>query len=290
MTQQPPQRVSGIKGPADYVPPSRPPESAGEQAQDAYRQMRFVLGADLDLLQDLMTLQLALLKDAYQTRNANAAALLGLWSRSYTYVSDAALLASRGSYVSVLPLVRAACETVAATEGLRAGEMSMHHEWLASTLSPNERFKAFELQLGRYFAQEIVANDALLRSVYLPAADLGRPAFGATLLQTGPESNNVRVAIAFADSSFHLGWAEVTLGWLLALAARQLQVIVEATDFLPVSDERRQRYDLLRKQVDEALARHDRCRIEEVDDRGDHRYLVHNFRRSASASPKKVLL
>jgi hypothetical protein len=290
MTQQPPQRVSGIKGPEAYTPPSKPPESAGEQVQDAYRQTRFVLGGDLDLLHDLMDLQLALVKDAYQTRTHAAAAILGLWSRSYTYVSDAALLASRGSYASVLPLVRTACECVAATEGLRSGEMSIHDEWLANTLMPNERFKAFEFQLGRYFAQEVVANDALLRSVYRPAADLGRPAFGATLLQTAPESNNVRLAIAFADASFHLGWAEITLGWLLALAARQLQVIVEATDIFPTSEGRRQRYETLRRQVDDALGRDDRCRIEEVEDRGDRRYLVHNFRRAASGATKKVLL
>jgi hypothetical protein len=290
MTNLPPQRVSGIKGPDAWAPPSKPPESAGDQVQDAYRQTRFVLGEDLDLLQDLMTLQLGLVKDAYQTRTHAAAAILGLWSRSYTYVSDAAMLASRGSYASVLPLARNACECIAATEGLRAGEMSMHHEWLASTLTPNEHFKAFEFQLGRYFAQEVVANDALLRSVYRPAADLGRPAFGATLLQTAPESNNVRLAIAFADASFHLGWAEITLGWLLALAARQLQVVFEAVDIFSFSDERHARYQSLRKQVDAALTRNDRCRIEEVDDRGDVRYLVHNFRRATSASPKKMLL
>jgi hypothetical protein len=286
----PPQRVSGIKGPEAYAPPSRPPESAGEQAQDAYRQTRFLLGADLDLLHDLMTLQLALVKDAYQTRTHAAAAVLGLWSRSYSYISDGALLVSRGSYVSVLPLARAACECIAATEGLRAGEMSMHHDWLSSTLTPNERFKAFEFQLGRYFAQEVVINEPVLRGVYRPAADLGRPAFGATLLQTGPESNNIRVALAFADASFHLGWAEITTGWLLALAARQLQVVVEATDVLPVSDERRERYDALRKQVDATLARGDRCRIEEVEDRGDRRYLVHNFRRASGGATKKILL
>jgi len=290
MTQQPPQRVSGIKGPDAWTPPSRPPESAGEAVQDAYRQTRFVLGEDMDLLHDLMDLQLALLKDFYQTRNHDAAAIIGLWSRAYTYISDAALLASRGSYASVLPLVRAACECIAATEGLRAGEMAMHHEWLSNTLTPNERFKAFEFQLGRYFAQEVVANDPVLRDVYRPAADLGRPAFGATLLQAGPESNNVRVALSFADASFHLGWAEITLGWLIALALRQIQVLIDADTIFPVSDERRQRFQSLQKQVSASVSRSDRCRIETVDDRGDLRYLVHNFRRSTSASPRKILL
>ena len=76
MTNQPPQRVSGIKGPEAWTPPSKPPESAGEQVLDAYRQTRFVLGADLDLLHDLMDLQLKLVKDAYQTRTHAAAAIL----------------------------------------------------------------------------------------------------------------------------------------------------------------------------------------------------------------------
>lgn len=290
MTTQPPQRVSGIKGPEAYTPPSKPPESAGDQVQDAYRQTRFILGADLDLLHDLMDLQLALVKDAYQTRTHAAAAILALWSRGYTCISDAVLLLSRGSCASVLPLARTACECIAATEGLRTGEMPMHHEWLENTLKPDERFKAFEFQLGRYFAQGVVINDPLLRAVYRPAADLARPAFGATLLQTGPESNNTRLAIAFADASFHLGWAEITTGWLLALAARQLQVIIEAIHIFPISEERRQRYETLRKQVDSTLARGDRCRIEEVEDRGDRRYLVHNFRRASSGSPRRILL
>ena len=60
VNQKPPQRISGIPSPDAYAPPSRPPESAGEQALDAYRQTRFVLGADLDLFSDLMSLQLAL--------------------------------------------------------------------------------------------------------------------------------------------------------------------------------------------------------------------------------------
>jgi hypothetical protein len=136
----------------------------------------------------------------------------------------------------------------------------------------------------------VVINDPVLRGVYRPAADLGRPAFGATLLQTGPESNNVRVAIAFADASFHLGWAEVTFGWLLALATRQLQVVFDAQQIFALSDERRQVYESLRKQVEAALARNDRCRIEEVEDRGDRRYLVHNFRRASGGATKKILL
>jgi hypothetical protein len=292
LNQKPPQRISGIPSPDAYVPPSRPPESAGEQTLDAYRQTRFVLGADLDLFADLMSLQLALVKDAHPShhRTHELAAIMALWSRAYMYLQDGMMLASRGSYASVLPLARSAAETVAAEDALRAGEMPMHHEWMTNTLKPDERHKAFEFEMGRYFAQEVVAKDPVLRSVWRPAADLARPAFGATLLQVGPESNNVRVAIAFADQSFHLGWAEITLGWLLALAGRQIQVVLDGESIFPFTDDRRATFDKLRGQLEAQLNRSDRCRIEEIEDRGDRRYLVHNFRRAASASPKKMLL
>ncbi len=292
VNQKPPQRISGIPSPDTYAPPSRPPESAGEQALDAYRQTRFVLGADLDLFADLISLQLALVKDAHpsQHRTHELAAIMALWSRAYGYLQDGTLLATRGSYASVLPLARTAAEAIAAEEALRTGEMAMHHEWMANTLKPDERHKAFEFEMGRYFAQEVVAKDPVLRSVWRPAADLARPAFGATLLQVAPESNNVRVAIAFADQSFHLGWAEITIGWLLALAGRQLQVAVDAEGIIPVTEERRTTFDKLRGQLEAHLTRNDRCRIEEIQDRGDRRYLVHNFRRAASAVPKKILL
>jgi hypothetical protein len=200
------------------------------------------------------------------------------------------LLVTRGSYISTLPLVRAAAELIAAQEALRAGEMPLFFHWLDATLKPDEKFKAFEFELGRYFAGEVLASDDVLRSVYRPAAELSRPAFGASLLQVGPESNNNRLAIAFADASFHLGWAELALGWLLALASKQLEVVARADEIFPVSEERQSAIDALRRRVSESLARPDRCRIEEVPDGNDRRYLAHNFRRTAGAAPKRVLL
>ncbi|MGE0686870.1 MAG: hypothetical protein AB7P33_09015, partial [Dehalococcoidia bacterium] len=136
----------------------------------------------------------------------------------------------------------------------------------------------------------VLASDNVLGAVYRASADLARPNFGASLLQVAPESNNQRLAIAFADSAFHLGWAELHLGWLLALTARQVRVIVDADTIFPVSDERRAEYADLQAAVDSALTSTDRCRIEEVREGSDRRYLVHDFRRNSSGSPKKVLL
>jgi hypothetical protein len=289
------QRVARIRPPAQYALPSRPPESVGEQALDAYRQTRFILGNDLDLFAETMDLQLALVADANpatssQYRTPELAAISSLWSRAYASLADAMLLVSRGSYASTLPLLRAACELIAAEEGLRAGEMDQHHEWLASTLKPDEKHKAFEFHIGRYFAGGVLYSDDVLRAIYRPASDLGRPAFGASLLLVGPESSNTRIAVNFADPSFHLGWAEIELGWLLALSARQVRVAVDAEGIFPIVDARRQTYERLQKQVDEALSRRDRCRIEEIADGYDRRYLVHNFRRSSGGSPKRILV
>jgi hypothetical protein len=289
------QRVARIRGPEQYVLPSRPPESAGDQVLDAYRQTRFVLGNDVELFAETMDLQLALLADANpatssQYRTPELAAISALWSRAYAALSDAMLLISRGSYASTLALVRTACETIAAEEGLRSGEMDQHHEWLGSTLQPDEKHKAFEFHIGRYFAGGVLFRDDVLRGVYRPASDLGRPAFGANLLLVGPESSASRIAVSFADASFHLGWAEIALGWLLALSMRQCAVILDAEGIFPASDARRTATERLQRRVDEALSRRDRCRVEEIVDGYDRRYLVHNFRRGTGGTPKRILL
>jgi hypothetical protein len=291
MTNLPPQqRVAPIASPDDYVLPTRA-EAPG--SPDAYRQTQFVLGTDLELFERAMRLQLRLAKETFpfsRNRTHELTAIAGLWSRVYAYLSDALLLTVRGSYASTLPLVRTAAECIAAQEGLRGGEMELYLQWLATTLEPDEQYKAFEMELGRYFAGSVIAADDALRGVYRASAELGRPSFGATLLQTGSESNMRALQLSFADTSFHQGWAEVILGWLIALAARQVRVIVDAGAIVQTKDETRADYEALQKAVDAALARDDRCRIEEVAEGNSRRYLVHNFRRTGSGAPKKIIL
>ena len=113
-------RVTPIASPDEYVLPTRP-RRAGS---DSYRQTQFVLGADLGLFAEAMNLQLRFAKDAFpfsRYRTHALAAMTGLWSRAYMYLSDALLLTVRGSYASTLPLVRTACEVIGAQEALRAG-------------------------------------------------------------------------------------------------------------------------------------------------------------------------
>jgi hypothetical protein len=215
---------------------------------------------------------------------------MGLWSRAFLYVADACTLVTRGGYASCLPLLRAACECIAAQDQLQREEMDQFLEWATSTPRTNEAHKALEVEMGHYFAGGALASDERLRSVYRPVSDLGRPNFGATLLQVGPESNSQRLALTFADRAFHLGWAEIALGWLLALAERQLAVALAAEGIFALTDDARAAYGPLAAEVDAALGRSDRCRIDEIEDEGYKRYLVHNFRRTSGSAPKRVLL
>ena len=287
----PPQRVSSVPFPDSYRLPTK--AEAGEAGADAFRQTQFVLGDDLALFEEAMNLQLQVMRDSSHSRfrTHSYAAIVALWSRAYLYLADLALLAVRGSYASAAPLARTAAEVIAAEEALRAGEIEEHSVWLLGTLKPEEHHHAFEFELGRFFSGSVLAEDAVLSAVYRPASDLGRPNFGATLLQVAPESNNLRLAIAFGDTSFHLGWAEIALGWALALVTRQLRLSINAEGVFGITDETGSAYSDLQRRVDAALTRDDRCHIEEVTEAdGTHRYLVHNFRRQPSGAPKKVVL
>ncbi len=283
-------RVASIPFPDAYQLPAKP--SSSGPSQDAYRQTTFVLGTDLSLFEEGMNLQLKIVQDASNSRFRNHpyAALMGLWSRTFSALSDSCALAMAGSYGSCAPLVRSACEFIAAQHGLHSAEMELYIEWLASNFMPSEKHKAFEFGLGRYFAGETLADDEKLRRVYRPASELGRPSFGATTLLIGPESNNRRLALSFAEASFHIGWAELTLGWLLALCERQLAVAVHAKDVFPIHDDTHAAYRAFAEKTGQALSRSDRCYVEEVEEGRYKRYLAHNVRRAAGAAPKKILL
>lgn len=288
---EPAQRVTPPRPPDRYEPPGRP-EGATAGVQDAFRQTWFLLGKDLRLFAEGMNLQLEIVRatrPTAQQRHAMAA-LTGLWSRTYLYCADACALLTYGSYVSCLPLIRAACECLAAQVQLKGAEMEQFRQWLAGTLRPDEAHKAFELELGRYFAGETLAGDPQLRLIYRAASDLGRPNFGATILQIAPESNNLKIALTFADHAFHIGWAELIIGWLLVLCEQQVSFISRAEDVFEVPSAVKERCAAFGRQVELLLANPLRCRIEEVDEGGYKRYLVHNFRRSAGAAPKKILL
>jgi hypothetical protein len=288
----PGQRVSGIPFPPEYHLPGKPEESVPPPVQDAFRQTQFVLGGDLRLFAEGMTLQLGILNDSSHSRYRTHvyAAVAGTWSRAYSALADACLLVTRGSYASVPNLVRSAGELIAAEYQVQHEELGEFIGWLLGHLKPDDEHKALDVGLGHYFAGSTLAADADLRVVYRASSDIGRPNFGATLLEVGPESNNVRLAYAFADASFHVGWAEIELGWLLRLCERQLAVAAHMRDVFNVTPETHAAVADYARRVQAALDDRNRASLEEVESDGFKRWLVHNFRRQPSGAPKKYLL
>jgi hypothetical protein len=288
----PGQRVSGIDFPQSYALPGRPDGEGSVASQDAYRQLRFVLRGDLALFTDAMNLQLRIANDSSHSRfrTHQYAAVMALWSRAFSALSDGLLLMSRGSYSTVPNIARSAAELIAAQHQLVHQEMGEFIGWMLSHLKPDEEHKAFDVGMGHYFAGTTLAADDQIRPVYRAASDFGRPNFGATLLAVGPESNNLRLALTFGDQSFHVGWAEIELGWLLRLAERQIAVAVHMPDVLNITDDAHQAYGDLRSRINDALSNRSRATIEEVEQDGFKRWLVHNFRRQPGGAPKKYLL
>jgi hypothetical protein len=288
----PGQRVSAAALPDDYALPGKPDDSAPAAAQDAYRQTQFVLGADLRLFAEGMRQQLGILRDSSHSRFRTHAwaAAIGSWSRAWSAMADACLLVTRGSYASVPNLLRSACELLAAEHQVQHEEMGEYIGWMLAHLAADDQHKAFDVGLGHYFAGSTLAADEGLRLVYRAASDLGRPNFGATLLFVGPESNNLRIALSFADPSFHVALAELELGWLLRLCERALAVAVHMPDVFAIGGETHAAYADYVRRVDEALARAGRARVEEIEQDGFRRWLLHNFRRQPSGAPKKLLL
>jgi hypothetical protein len=285
------QRVSAVRMPDSYELPVAP-EGASPDVQDAYRQTQFLLRGDLGLFGEGMQLQLEALHGASHSRFRTHpyGALIALWSRAYLLLADGCLLVTRGSYASSAALTRSACELIAAHEQLRESEMPEYLEWLAQGLAPDKDRKATNIGLGRFFAGGTLASDERLGAVYRAAGDLSRPNFGASLLFVGPESNNQRLALAFGDRDFHFGWAQLTLGWLLALCERQLAAVIAAGDIFGVDDERRAACESFAARVDAALSKEDRCRVEEIEEDGSRRYLAHNFRRAPGGAATRILL
>jgi len=285
MSEQPTPKVAPYAFPERYVLPGRP---AGEQpaVQDAHRQTHFLLPADLALFEQAMNLQLSAVAAGTKKRSPEAAALMGFWSRTFSYLSDACVLLGRASYASCPPLLRAACDCIAAQRSLIADGFEEYHEWLASALGKDREHAASYIEMGRFRAGSVLAQDERLGSAYRFFTDLTMPHFGSTLLQVGPDSGQQKLALAIGESAFHLGLAELVSGWLLLLAGAQTEAALDGP-FVEPAHPLREEAARLRRQTEEALANPRRCRAEELP---DGRRLIHNFRRAVSGAPRRVLL
>ena len=292
MTAIPSQRVSPVIAPERWVRPSKPGDDAPASVQDAFRQAGFQLGADLRLIEEGMNLQLRVIHDSHPSRYRThplAAGML-LWSRAFLAVSDAVIAVTRASYGSVAPLVRMACECIAAAHQAHTDEQEAFLEWLGGALKPDEQHKATDITIGQFMAGSTLVSEQDLGAVYRAASELARPHFGVSVALVAPESNQQKLAVTFADQAFHFGWAQLTLGWLLRLCDTQLRLAQVAGTPYNVTDAAATAITHWSENAGRLLDQPDRCRIEEVMDANTRRWLIVNFRRQAGGAPRRLLL
>lgn len=258
---------------------------------DAYRQLGFVLGQDVDAVVRGLEAESAIADASSDGRHRTQAmaSALGPWSRSWLCRSEALQAVAWGNYVAAFPLVRAAADALAARLALLRTGAAEWDEWLAAggiERAPEEHATEFELHPFR--SGETLAAEPELGRIYRQATDLALPHFGSTLLLAGSESGPGRVAITFGDRDFHHGLAELALGWLLALSALELEGALAHDGVFRIDDV--PGTEALVRDLRALVERPGRCRIEEIERGGMRRYLVHDFRRRPQDAARRILL
>lgn len=267
---------------------SRPPAgSAG--SVDAHRQIAFVLGETVDLVLDGLRLESAVAGEAAGSRyrNLTVAALLATGSGAWLARLEALHAIEWGAYQAAVPLIASAADHEAACAAiLRDGPAAWQDLLDAGGVSDMHEAHATRLALGE--PPEDAELPELLAGVRDAARALARPSPGATLLLAGGESGPGRLAVTFGDRDFHMAFAELTSGWLLALGVAKVELLLEAGDVLPISDP-----DALtrwarsaRRELDEPR----RCRIERREIGGAERHVVENWRRGTAGAVRRIVL
>ena len=284
-------RISPLALPEAYRLPTRP-DGAEVAVVDAHRQTTFLLGADLRLIERGMNLQIAVLRDSYAGpyRTAAFASLAMPWSRAYALERDVVALTMDGAYGSCAPLLRDAAEAIAAQLELQHARFAGVDTWLAGAGEPDEEHHGTLMPGYATDIAAVWAGEEALGRIHRAAAVAAGMAPSTNLLQVASDSNRQRIAVTFGERGFHLGWAEITLGWLLALISRQLELAVNLTEVLNITAERGEECAVWRAEAAARLERGDRCRFEEDSPTAGGTWVVHNFRRGGSGNPRKIVL
>jgi len=258
---------------------------------DAYRQLSFVRGDDVDLVLLGLNLEGAVAEasSAAKYRTQKMASALGLWSRAWLTRLEALHAVECGNYVAALPLIRAAADYQASALYLLRSDAAEWEEWLDSggiALAPDEH--ATEYRLHAFRAAEVLAVHDILGPLYRAATDLSLGHFGSTLMLAGGDSTPDRVLMTFGDRDFHLGLAELELGWLLLLGVAQIESVIEYEGVFAIPD--RSALDAFRHDARAKAVDTSRCSMEIVERVGETRYLVHNWRRAPGSAAKRLFL
>ncbi|MCC6383246.1 MAG: hypothetical protein IT304_12125 [Dehalococcoidia bacterium] len=267
----------------------RPP--LGSPAADAYRQTGFVLGGEVETILAGLAAEgeMAAASADAKHRTQLLAAAMGVWSRAWLCRLQALHAIQAGNYAAALPLIRAAADCQAAETALLESDAGEWRAWLEEGgIAQAPADHATEYRLHAFRSGEALARHEDLGELYRAVTDLALPHFGATLLLAGSDSTPERVLITFGDRDFHLGLAELGAGWLARLALSQAATLLAHPDVFNVAAP---------AALEEAaaaaralVARPDRCRMEAVQRGGERRYLMHEWRRTPGATPKRLLL
>jgi hypothetical protein len=269
--------------------PKPPAEAAG--SSDAYRQTTFVLSSEVECVLDGLNLEgsVAEASSGAKFRTQKMVAALGLWSRAWLSRLEALHALEWGNYVAAVALARAAADYQASSLYVLRTDAAEWREWLEGggiAQAPDQH--ATEFRLHAFRAAEVLAAHEILGPVYRTTMDLSLSHFGSTLLVAGNESAPDRVLMTFGDRDFHMGLAELNLGWLAQLGVAQVDALVEFEGVFAITD--RPRVDAWRAQAANLVEGRDRCRVETIERDGEKRYLVHNWRREPRSAPKRLLL
>ena len=259
--------------------------------RDAFRETSFTLGADVRWLLDALGLQHAIMERSGHSRlrNRRFASALLFWSRVHRAGVDLLWLTSRASYGSCPALLRSAFEALGAEQAVVGEEQVEFEDWLRDAWRTNAEHHATEIGMGQYMAGQQIAMSPDTGEAYRAVSELARPHFGASALFSAAESHDKRLLVNWADQAFHLGWAQLLLGWQIVLQDRQCRFAVGSGLFGAESEDRAA-YQQLHRRGQALLEAGNRCRARWVVDHGRQRLIIENFRRQPSGAPKRLLL
>lgn len=269
---------------------SKPPaEAAG--SVDAYRQTGFVLGADVEAVLAGLNLEgdAAGRASAPIRRTQTMASAMGLWSRSWLTRLEALHATQWGNYAAAITLVRAAADYQASAIYLLQTGAAEWQEWLDSGgIAISAEQHATEFRLHAFRAAEVLAVHPVLGPIYRVSTDLSLSHFGSTVLFAGSGSAPDHVEMSFGDRDFHVGLAELLLGWLLELGSAMVDTLVEFESvFGPGADGA---FEQWTKTARRLVAGPGRCAVSATEVGGERRYLVVNWRREPRSAAKRLML
>ena len=290
-TDPPKQRISPITFPAQPPMLSKPSDDEPQSRRDAYRETTFALQPDLRWLTDALALQRRIVEQSYPSkyRNRRYASALLFWSRVYTGGIEALHLTGRAAYSSALPLLRVTMEWLGAEQAVVGEEQVEFEDWLRDAWSTDAEHHATAIGMGQYMAGQQIAMAPDTADAYRAVSELSRSHFGATALLTADSSHDKRLLVNWGEDTFHLGWAQLLLGWQITIQDRQCRFAV-GSGLFAVEAEDRQEYQRLHRQAQTLQGQTQRCRASWIVDQGRQRLLIENYRRQPSGAPKRILL